>query len=54
MASQDVNHFALRYAPLSAGLEHAIDLGPQCGQPSDLVIDGVQCVLAIASTAAQD
>ena len=42
MASQDIDYFALRYASLGARFEHAIDLGPECCQPSNFVVDGEQ------------
>jgi hypothetical protein len=40
IASQDIDHFALRYPPLRARFEHAIDLGPECSQPGNFVLDG--------------
>ena len=40
MASQDIDYFALRYPPLGARFEHAIDLGPECCQPSNFIVDG--------------
>ena len=42
MASQDIDHLTLCYAPLGARFEHAIDFVAECGQSGNFVIDGDQ------------